>query len=94
MMAVRGGKALWARRATRASRVRPGPAADQVVPAGWDDAERLDRMDPRVRPARRDSPAVTGCPVGRASRDPRGRRDWWGRPDRLGTWEPQVKASE
>jgi hypothetical protein len=93
-MADRGGKALWARRATRASRVRPGATADRAVPAGWDDVEHLDRTARRVQAARRDSPAVTGCPVGRASRDPRGRRDWWGRRDRLGTWEPQVKASE
>ncbi len=93
-MAVRGGKALWARRATRASRGRPGATADRAVPAGWDDAERLDRTARRARPDRRDSSAVTVCPVGRASRDPRGRRDWWGRQDRQGTWEPQVKASE
>jgi hypothetical protein len=93
-MAVRGGKALWARRATRASRVRPGATADQAVLAGWDDAERLDRTARRARLDRRDSPAATGCPVGRASRDPRGRLDGGGRRDRLGTWEPQVKASE
>ncbi len=93
-MAVRGGKALWARRATRASRVRPGATADLAVPAGWDDAEHLDRTARRARPDRRDSPGVTGCPLGRESRDPRGRRGWWGRRDRLGTWEPQVKTSE